>query len=165
MFMAARILERRIRREIREDRGLTYSAETYVHPSRVYPDMSALYVDFTADPDKVSEAVMIAKKTVEEFAAEGPTDEEVETVRKQLRNSLETMLKEPRFWAYILADMEYHGTSLENVVGLVDKLMAFSKADIAAQVRKVVVPERFALVIAKPKAAEDNDREAQRDLR
>jgi hypothetical protein len=54
---------------------------------------------------------------------------------------------------------------LENVVGLVDKLMAFSKADIAAQFRKVVVPERFALVIAKPKAAEDNDREAQRDLR
>lgn len=107
----------------------------------------------------------MAKRTVEEFAAEGPTDEEVETVRTQLRNSLETMLKEPRFWVYILADMEYHGTRLEDIVGLVDKLMAYSKADIAAQVRKVVVPERFALVIATPKAAEENDREALRDIR
>ena len=165
MFMAARILERRIRKEIREDRGLTYSADTYVHPSRVYPAMSALYVDFTADPDKVSDAVMVAKKTVEEFAAEGPTDEEVETVRTQLRNSLETMMKEPQFWVYILSDMEYHGTRLENIVGLVDKLTAFSKADIAAQVREVVVPERFALVIARPKPAEENDREALRDVR
>ena len=164
MFMAARILERRIRREIREDRGLTYSAGTYVHPSRVYPAMSALYVDFTADPDKVAEAVLIAQKTVEEFAAAGPTDEEVETVRKQLRNSLETMMKEPQFWTYILADMEYHGTRLEDIVGLVDKLTAFSKADIAAQVRKVVVPERFALIIAKPKPAEETDREAQREV-
>ena len=165
MFIAARILERRIRKEIREDRGLTYSAETYVHPSRVYPDMSALYVDFTADPEKVTEAVEVAKRTVEEFAASGPTDEEVETVRTQLRNSLETMLKEPQFWVYILADLEYHGTRLEDIVGLVDKLMAYSKSDIAEQVRKVVVPERFALVITTPKSDEENDREAQRDVR
>lgn len=165
MFIAARILERRIRKEIREDRGLTYSADTYVHPSRVYPDMSALYVDFTADPEKVTEAVEVAKRTVEEFAAGGPTDEEVETVRKQLSNSLETMLKEPQFWVYILADLEYHGTRLQDIVGLVDKLMAYSKTDIAEQVRKVVVPERFALVIATPKAAEEIDREAQRDIR
>ncbi|MDE0208060.1 MAG: insulinase family protein [Candidatus Tectomicrobia bacterium] len=164
MFMAARILERRIRKEIREDRGLTYSAETYVHPSRVYPDMSALYVDFTADPEKVTEAVEIAKRTVEEFAAGGPTDEEVETVRTQLRNSLETMLKEPQFWVYILADLEYHGTRLQDIVGLVDKLVGYSKADIAEQVRKVVVPERFALVIATPKSEEENDREAQREV-
>ena len=165
MFMAARILERRIRKEIREDRGLTYSAETYVHPSRVYPDMSALYVDFTADPEKVTEAVEIAKRTVEEFAAGGPTDEEVETVRSQLRNSLETMLKEPQFWVYILADLEYHGTRLQDIVGLVDKLVAYSKADIAEQVKKVVVPEHFALVIATPKSEEGNDREAQREVR
>lgn len=165
MFMAARILERRIRKEIREDRGLTYSAETYVHPSRVYPDMSALYVDFTADPEKVTEAVEIAKRTVEEFAAGGPTDEEVETVRTQLRNSLETMLKEPQFWVYILADLEYHGTRLQDIVGLVDKLVAYTKADIAEQVRKVVVPEHFALVIATPKSEEENDREAQREVR
>ena len=165
MFIAARILERRIRKEIREDRGLTDSTDTYVHPSRVYPDMSALYVDFTADPEKVTEAVEVAKRTVEEFAAGGPTDEEVETVRKQLSNSLETMLKEPQFWVYILADLEYHGTRLQDIVGLVDKLMAYSKADIAEQVRKVVVPERFALVIATPKAAEEIDREAQRDTR
>ena len=165
MFIAARILERRIRKEIREDRGLTYSAETYVHPSRVYPDMSALYVDFTADPEKVTEAVEVAKRTVEEFAAGGPTDEEVETVRTQLRNSLETMLREPQFWVYILADLEYHGTRLQDIVGLVDKLTAYSKADIAEQVRKVVVPERFALVIATPKPEGGNDREAQRDVR
>ncbi len=59
-YLVARILETRMRNEIRENRGLTYSTATYVRPARVFPLMSALYVQFTADPDKVQEAVRIA---------------------------------------------------------------------------------------------------------
>ena len=154
-----------IRKEIREDRGLTYSAETYVHPSRVYPDMSALVRGFHRRSGKGDGSGRRWRSARwRNSAAAGPTDEEVETVRTQLRNSLETMLREPQFWVYILADLEYHGTRLQDIVGLVDKLTAYSKADIAEQVRKVVVPERFALVVATPKPEEEDDREAQRNV-
>jgi zinc protease len=152
MIVASRILERRVRQAVREERGLTYSTSTYAQPSKVYPATSALYVEFTADPDKVTEAAALAKSVVERFAAEGPTDAEMETVRKQLQNSLETMYKEPRFWIDVLSDLEYHGTQLADMEGAIDKFLAFSKEDVAAEIRKTVVPERFAMIIAHPKA-------------
>ena len=152
MIVASRILERRVRQAVREERGLTYSTSTYAQPSKVYPATSALYVEFTAAPDKVAEAATLAKSVVERFAAEGPTDAEMETVRKQMQNSLETMYKEPRFWVDVLSDLEYHGTKLADMEGAIDKFLAFSKEEVAAEMRKTVVPERFAIIIAHPKA-------------
>lgn len=152
MFIASRILERRVRQELREDRGLTYSSLLYAQPSKVYPDMSALYVEFTTDPEKATEAVALVKSVVERFAAEGPTDAEMDTVRKQLRNNLETMYKEPRFWVDVLADLDYHGTKLADLEGAIEKFLAFSKEDVVAEMRKTVVPERSAMIIARPKA-------------
>jgi zinc protease len=150
-YLAARILERRVREEIREKHGLTYSTATYARPAKVYPAMSALYVQFTTDPDKTSKAVQLARVVVETFAAEGPTDDEMETVRRQMRHAVETMLQEPPFWVNLLSDLDYHGTNLEDVHGLLDKLMAYTKDDIAMAIKQTVQPERFALVIGEPK--------------
>jgi zinc protease len=150
-YLAARILERRVREEIREKHGLTYSTATYARPAKVYPAMSALYIQFTTDPDKTSKAVQLARVVVETFAAEGPTDDEMETVRRQMRHAVETMLQEPPFWVNLLSDLDYHGTNLEDVHGLLDKLMAYTKDDIAMAIKQTVQPERFALVIGEPK--------------
>ena len=89
---------------------------------------------------------------VERFAAEGPSDEEMETVRKQLQNILGTMYKEPRFWVDVLSDLEYHGTKLEDLERAIETYLAFSKDEVAAEMRKTIVPERFAMVLARPKA-------------
>ncbi|WP_089718484.1 M16 family metallopeptidase [Candidatus Entotheonella palauensis] len=150
-YLMARILESRMREEIREKRGLTYSTSTYVRPARVYPAMSALHVQFTADPDKVEEAVRIARSVVETYAAEGPTDAEMQTVRTQMKNTIETMLQEPRFWVNLLANLDYHGTNLKNLHGLLDQVLAFTKADIVQALQQTVQPERFGVVIGQPK--------------
>jgi zinc protease len=152
MQIASLILERRVLREVREERGLTYSTTVYAQSSKVYPDTSALHVEFTADPDKVAEAAALAKAVVERFVAEGPSDAEMDTVRKQLQNILGTTYKEPRFWIDVLSDLEYHGMKLQDLEGAIDKFLAFSKDEVAAEMRKTVVPERFAMVLARPKA-------------
>jgi zinc protease len=157
MLIASRILERRVRQAVREERGLTYSTTVYAQPSKVYPATSALHVEFTADPGKVTEAAALAKSVVERFAAEGPSDEEMDTVRKQLQNNLETLYKEPRYWVELLSDLEYHGTKLVDLEGLIDKFLALSKAEVAAEMRKTIVPERFAMVLARPKAPSTED--------
>lgn len=151
VHLIARILERRLREEIREERGLTYSTNVYARSSKIYPNMSALHVEFSTDPDKVSDAVQAARSVVETFAAAGPTPEEIDIVRKQFKNSLDMMLKRPQFWVGLLSDLEYHGTRLEDIHGLLDQIMAFTQADIAAEAAKIVTPERFAMVIGRPK--------------
>jgi zinc protease len=151
IHLVSQILERRLRQEIREARGLTYSTSVYARPSKIYPLMSALYVEFTTDPEKADEAVQVARSVVEKFAAEGPTTEEVHTVHKQFKNSAETMLKEPGFWVELLADLEYHSTRLEDVEHLLDDVLAFTQADIAAEARKTITPDRFLMVSGRPK--------------
>ena len=150
-YLMARILETRMREEIRETRGLTYSTATFVQPNKVYPSMSALYVQFTTDPDKVTEAVRIARSVVDTFAAEGPTDTEMQTVRTQMKNAIETMLQEPRFWVNLLADLDYYGTHLEDVHHLLDKVLAINKTDVIQALQQIVKPERFGMVIGQPK--------------
>jgi predicted Zn-dependent peptidase len=76
----------------------------------------------------------------------------METVRKQLQNNLETMYKEPRYWVDLLSDLEYHGSKLVDLEGLIEKFLGLSKAEVAAEMHKTVVPERFAMVLARPKA-------------
>jgi zinc protease len=151
MYLATRILERRLRREIREALGLTYSPRVYAQPSKIYPRMSALYVEFTTDPQRAEAAAEAARSVVETFAAEGPTPEEMATVHTQLQNALAASMRRPRFWSNLLADLEYHGTRLEDVHGLIEKLVRFDRADIAAEMRQVVVPERFAMILGYPK--------------
>jgi zinc protease len=151
IHLVSQILERRLRQEIREARGLTYSTSVYARPHKIYPRMSALYVEFTTDPEKVDEAVQVARSIVEKFAAEGPTAEEVHIVHQQFKNSIETMLKEPGFWVELLADLEYHGTRLQDVEHLLDEVLAFTQADIAAEARKTITPARFLTVIGRPK--------------
>jgi zinc protease len=152
MLVASRILERRVRQAVREERGLTYSTAVYALPSKVYPATSALHVEFTADPEKAAEAATLAKAVVERFAAEGPSDEEMDTVRKQLQNYLETLYKEPRPWVDLLSDLEYHGSKLEDLEDIVGKFLVLSKEEVTAEMRKTIVPERFVMVLARPKA-------------
>ena len=40
----------------------------------------------------------------------------------------------------------------QDLEGAIEKFLAFSKDEVAAEMRKTVVPERFAMVLARPKA-------------
>lgn len=150
IHLIARILEKRLREEVREKHGLTYAVSVFARPHKAYPNLSALHVALTTDPDKVAEATQVTRSVVQTFAAAGPTVEEVNTVRKQLKNSIESMLEQPGFWVGLLADLEYHGTHLEDVASLLDDVLAFSQTDIAAEARKVIAPQRLMLVIGHP---------------
>ncbi|GIX48388.1 MAG: peptidase M16 [Candidatus Tectimicrobiota bacterium] len=149
--LAAQILSRRLYQELRERQALTYAIGAYARPHKVYPRLSALYVAFTTDPHRVEEALRAAKEVVAAFVAEGPTDEEMATLRQQLRHSVPLMLKRPGFWAELLADLEYHGTRLEDVAGLLEALLAVDKAELVAELRRTVTPERAATIIATPR--------------
>ena len=72
------------------------------------------------------------------------------TVRKQLQHSVDTMLKEPHFWVKLLADLDYHHTKLEDVDGLLDTLLAYSKEEVATAVKQTVQASRFAAVVGTP---------------
>lgn len=153
--IAAQILTSRLRREIREQRGLTYSIWCVARPSTGYHGAGSMAVYFTADPDKAKEAAELAQSTVEEFAESGPTEEELATVRKQFRTIIENNQKEPSYWVSILADLDYLGTDLDDVAGALEAYTSYTRADILGVLGEYITPERHLQAIALPEEPEE----------
>ncbi|MFH0939693.1 MAG: insulinase family protein, partial [Planctomycetota bacterium] len=149
--IAAQILNSRLRVEIREKRSLTYSIGCDSDPARVYPGTGTITAEMTADPEKAVEACQLVVAVMKQFAQDGPTDEEMDTVRKQLKNNLETMQKEPRYWFRVLSDLEYRGTKLSDVKELLEKMMSYTKKDILKVMKKYIRDDNRIQVIATPK--------------
>ena len=149
--IGAMILNSRLREEIREKRGLTYTISAAASAARAYPGTGLLAAYFTADPQKAGEAADLVRRLAERFAAEGPTAEEMDNTRKQLRNMLETQLKEPSYWVDVLSDLDYRGTKLSDVKEVLERMIGYSQDDVRGALKKFVKEERRLQVIALPK--------------
>jgi zinc protease len=154
LSIASEVLSARLREEIREERGLTYSIHCYARPAQAYPGNGFLGLTFTADPEKASEAADAARQVVEDFARQGPTAEEMETVRKQFANIIETSQKEPTYWASVMSDMDYRGTHLWDVKQALHDYTSYTRADMMEAVADCVREDRRIQVIALPEPVE-----------
>jgi len=148
--IASMILTSRLREEIREKRSLTYSISCMAHPGRVYEGSGIFGAFFTADPEKAPEAAKIAREMMEAFAKEGPTDAEMETTRKQLKNSLEETLKEPSYWVGVLGDLDFRGTKLSDVKEVQQRMISYTKEDVLEVLKKYFTNDRKLQVITMP---------------
>lgn len=159
--LAGLILDSRLRVEIREKRSLTYSSALVAQPSRVYEGMGIFSAYFTTDPDKVSEATKLASDTIVNFVADGPFEEEINTVHKQIRNQLDVQMREPIYWINVLSDLDYRGTKLSDVKEVVEKMTSYTRNDLVQVLKRYVTDDRRVEVIAKPVptgAASENEK-------
>jgi zinc protease len=156
--VAAMILNSRLRDEVREKLGLTYSIYCDARPAKAYPGTGLFAASATTDPHKATEAADICRAMMEQFAAKGPTEEEMATVHKQFANILETSQKEPAYWADVLSDLDYHGTLLSDVKEALQKYTSYTAEDVLEVVGRYVTEARriqvIALPVEKPKASE-----------
>jgi zinc protease len=155
--IVAEMLTSRLREEIREARGLTYSIWCIARPSRGYEGGGLFTVWFTADPDKALEAADLARGLVEEFAEEGPTDEELSAVRKQFKNSIETSQKEPTYWVSVLGELDYRGTVLSDVKEALEKYTSYTREEMLDVMSRYVVSKRRLQAVALPVPPEESE--------
>lgn len=142
LTVASQVLTARLIREIRENRGLTYSVGCGLRPRRDFPETSALFALFTADPKKAAEALAAARGVMAGLLESPPTDEEMETVRKQMANELSTTVRSPDFWAQTLADLDQRGQTLANVATLEASYTGVTREALMEAARRYFVPER-----------------------
>lgn len=149
--IAAQIVTTRLREELRESRGLAYSPYCSGRPSRGYPGTGLFASYLAGDPAHAREAAELMRGVMERFGREGPTDQEMETVRKQFANRIETEQKEPRYWLSVLGELDYRGTRLADVKEAMQKYTTYTREDMARVVRKYVEDARRIEVTARPR--------------
>jgi len=151
MQMAEQVLMKRLQDELREKRGLTYGADCSFNPSRAYPEASLLTVTFYAPPDRADEAVSVTRDLVESLAAQGPTDAEMEAIRKQLDDLITRAQNDPRYWCRVLSDLHYHGTRLDDLKNLHQRVLSFSGRDMQAVLENYITEKRRFEVVCLPR--------------
>lgn len=149
---AAQILSTRVISRVREKENLVYSARVQSTPGVQFPGFGTINFGASTDPAKAERLAQVVGEIYAEFAAQGPTEEEVDVVRKQLANRLDEQLKEPGYWMRAMQTLAYRGGSLGDVFTEAE----FYQTVTAAQIKDVFAKYHNAgdawTMIVKPKA-------------
>lgn len=130
LSLAARAISTRMIDRLREKEQLVYSIGAQSQPQAVYPGFGLFLCQSETAPDKVDQLVASVAAMFAEFAADGPTEEELDVVRRQTANSLDESMKDHTFWTMRIQSMEYRGTNLDDVVSLPQRMQAYSREEI-----------------------------------
>ena len=151
MGALTRILEVRLRDVLREDLGGTYGVRVNGQISRIPNPEYSLSISFGSDPERAEELIDFVYAELEKLKESGPTEQEIATVKAQLRRSYETNVRENGYWLNRLVrayqgdgDPSNIGAYLETVEALTSEVLleaANRYIDFSNMVRITLMPE------------------------
>jgi len=132
LTLAARVLTARLQKSLRDQRKLATSIAVGVSPGVAYPGYGLFYAAATGDPKNADELAAAINAAFDDFAKDGPTPDELKTIRRAASHDLSTALLEPGYWTDLLRDLNYRAGSLDEIVNAPTELAS----DTADDVRK-----------------------------
>jgi predicted Zn-dependent peptidase len=140
--MSSRLFQR-----IREDAGLAYFVSTSLDFLR---DGGAIGIDLGVSPDKTREALRLLREELDRLLDEGPSAEEVEAAKMQIKGSVLMGQESVSSRMYHVARQELQlGEQIPTDLQL-EQLMAIQRDEVADSLRRLVRPERFSLAVRGP---------------
>lgn len=114
--MASRILSTRMVKEVREDAQLVYSIGASSRPGSTYPGFGVFSAAAPTEPAKADPLIGKLAEMYAAFAANGPTDEEMDVARRQMAKTFEEQMREPGYWSGRLNQLTFRGISLDDIL-------------------------------------------------
>jgi predicted Zn-dependent peptidase len=141
----------RLFQSVREEAGLAYSVYSAADFHR---DAGMFSIHLGVSPGRGREALARVRDELRALCDAGPTEEEVEAARGQIRGSLLMSQESVTSRMYQLAHDElYHGRFVP-VEEQVERILAVTRAEVGEAARAYAVPERFALTALGPEEGE-----------
>ncbi len=130
--------------EIREKRGLAYSAYSYFLPMR---DRGPFAIGLQTRNDQRQIAVEIAKETLTRFVEQGPTEEELEAAKRNITGGFPLRLDSNKKIADNLMQIGFYNLPLNYLQEYSAKIQAVKSDDVVNAFRRRVDPARLVRVI------------------
>lgn len=136
----------RLQRALREDRGLVYSVECR---TTTLSDIGTFDFDVLVSPEKVFLVAQILFKEIKSFIEDGPTEEELEHVKKRYTYDLDFDLDDPykQIIRHGLAELYSLPVSVEEERAIVESLTVKDIHEIA---RRLFVRHNLNIVLVGP---------------
>ncbi len=134
----------RLTREVREKRGLAYSAYSYFNPmAQEGPFMAGLQTR----KDQSDEALTVMRDTLAAYLRDGPTDAELKAAKDNLIGGFALRIDNNRKILDNIASIGFYGLPLDYLDTWTDKVAKVSVADIRAAFRRKLAVDRMVTVI------------------
>jgi zinc protease len=109
MTALAEVLDIRLRENIREDEGGTYSIGAFASPSH-YPDEEYhVFIGFGCAPEQAQNLSELVLEDIKDLQANGPKREDLDKVKEILKRERETNLRNNDFWLSVLRSYFING--------------------------------------------------------
>jgi zinc protease len=128
---------------IREQRGLAYSAYSHFMPMR---QEGPFVMGLQTRGDQAGEAIALLRQTLDEFVAEGPTEEELEAAQRNLSGGFPLRLDSNREIIEYLAMMGFYRLPLDWLGRYVARVNAVTPERVQDAFARRIDPERLALI-------------------
>lgn len=134
----------KISEEVREKRGLSYSAYSYFSPlNRKGPFTMGLQTK----NDQAEEAFSVLNQTVEDFIKNGPTAEELDNTKKNITGGFVLRYDSNRKLAGYLATIGFYQLPLDYLDSFPKRVLKVSREDIKNAFQRRVRPENFQTIM------------------
>lgn len=149
----ASVLEDRLRREVREELGATYSPVVYNRSSRVDPGYGVLRAMLTVAPDHAEELVARIRAAGARLAGEGVDRAELSRALKPTLTSIRDMMRQNRYWRdSVLALSSRHPVQLRWPLSIRRDFAAITAPEISRLAARYLQTERAARIVIRPAA-------------
>jgi zinc protease len=154
LSLCARILSDRMRVRLREEQGLVYSIQCTSEPAGTIEGSGLVFAAAPTDPktaDRLADEILAM---FGEFAAEGPTAEELKVAAKQADEALAKAIEQPGFWLEAISTLRYRKRGLDELHDLDGLYSRFELEEIHDVAERYFVDDRRIRVIALPQTGD-----------
>ena len=134
----------RINEEIREKRGLSYSAYSYFQPMR---ENGPFILGLQTRNDQVETALTVLKQTLAEFVAKGPTEKELQASKKNITGGFPLRIDSNKDLVEYAAMIGFYGLPLDYLDTFNAQVEALTVEQIRAAFQRRVKPEQMVTVV------------------
>jgi zinc protease len=149
---AASVLGIRLREILREELGGTYGVQVGFDSPLPYKGYGAMVIQFGSSPENVDKLVKAALAEVERLKTQGPTVNDVNTVKELERRDLETNAKQNSYWLGSLQTVHMLGWDPTGILRRSERTEKLSPEVLQPIFAKYFPTDRYTLVTLKPEA-------------
>ncbi|MEX2353658.1 MAG: pitrilysin family protein [Gammaproteobacteria bacterium] len=139
--------------EVREKRGLSYSASSYFAPRR---DAGPFLARIQTRADQVEEGVRVMRQTIDDLVREGPTDEELIAAKKNLTGGFPLRIDSNGKISGYLGVIGFYGLPLDYLDRFIERVEAVTVAEIRDAFQRRIDVDRFITVLVGPVGQDNN---------
>lgn len=152
------ILNKRLRDQLREEKGGVYNIAVRPSATRVPESKYRITLSFNCQPEETFSLVEIIDQEVQKMMVDTVSQEEINTVKEKSRQSRVVSLKENSFWVSQLAGRYKYDLPLENILlkKLEEQLKGIDQEAILQAAKKFLSKEHYIELILMPEDFEKN---------